>query len=409
MRILYVHQHFCTPEGAGGTRSYEFARRFARAGCEVRVLSGTGYDPSLPDDGEIEIEGFRVRTLGVRYDNVMGFAQRIRSFVEFAGRSSLHAARAAGRYDVVLATSTPLTVALPALAARTLAGVPTVFEVRDVWPDAAVEAGVLKNPALIAAARMLETHTYNAVDAIVPLSTGMRDRILAKGPFGAKMHMIPNCSDIDRFRPDLDDGGLRAQFAAEDKFVLLYAGAVSLANDAEFLAGLIRSLAGDDGVQLWFVGGGNRLDVLREQARQCRAENVLFHGHQPKSLVPRFAAAADAGLVTFIPEPVYFENSPNKFFDYIAAGLPVLFNRDSWLAPWIREARCGWLCESRQVQEMLGYIRQLREDRALRERTGRNARRLAEEHFSRDRMAQTYLQLLAEVAGRRRSQLPWKL
>ena len=398
MKILYIHQHFCTPQGSGGTRSYEFARRWVAQGHDVTMLCGTGYDETLPDNAEVDIEGIRVRTFAVPYRSTMSFVQRLRSFVDFAGRSSRVAASCRWA-DVVLATSTPLTVALPALAAKWFAKRPTVFEVRDVWPDAAVDAGMLSNPLLIGAARMLETLVYQQSDHIVALSTGMQDRIRRKSRYHGKISMIPNCSDLARFGPGVDGQAVRKEFGAEGKFVVLYVGAINLANDMEYLARATELTKDDAQMEWWFVGGGNRLDFLKQAVEKAGIGNVRFMGKQPKQRVPEFAAAADAGVVTFIPQPVYYENSPNKFFDYIAAGLPVVFSRDSWLAPYLATYENGWCCAPRQPEEMVARLRQLRDDPALAKTMGANSRRLAEDRFSRDQLAEDYLDILTRVAS----------
>ena len=399
MRILYIHQYFCTPAGVGGTRSYEFAKRWVGQGHRVYVISGTGRDKTLPANVEFTIDGITVRTLGVPYRSTMGYARRMWSFIQFALKSVWYTARHTD-CDIVLATSTPLTVALPALAARWIAGKPMIFEVRDVWPDAAVDAGAMKNPVLVAVARMLEAMAYNSACHIVPLSTGMRDRICRKGWSESKMTVIPNCSDLDRFGPHVDGAALRREHRAEDKFIILYVGAMNLANDIGCIAEVIRLLRDEEDMEWWFVGGGNRFDFLQQHVKACGAHNVRLFGFQPKDQVPRFCAAADVGLVTFIPTPVFFENSPNKFFDYIAAGLPVIFNRDTWLEPYIQQYRAGWCCRPNHPEEMADRLKRLRDDPALKRQTGHNARRLAEEVFSRDVMAARYIELLAAQASR---------
>ena len=328
MKILYFHQYFTTPRGSGGIRSYEFARRWVLAGHEVHVVTGTAFDPTLPKNGDVTIDGIQVTSVGVGYKAEMGFLSRIKSFMHYAFKSTI-IALGARNYDVVLATSTPLTVAFPALAAKWIAGRKVIFEVRDVWPDAAIDAGVLKNPGLIFLARILEWAAYASANHIVPLSIGMQKRIIGKGVDHSKMTMIPNCSDISLFRPDVDGVHLRKEFQAEDKFIVLYAGAVNLANDSGYLIEVADILKKHPEIEFWIVGKGNRFDYLKAEIKKRNLHNMIFHGLQPKHKIPDYAAAADAGLVTFIPQPVYYDNSPNKFFDYIAAGLPILFNRNN--------------------------------------------------------------------------------
>lgn len=393
MRILYFHQYFITPKGSGGVRSYEFARRWVKAGHDVHVVTGTAFDSSLPQNGDVIIDGIRVTTVGVSYRSEMGFLSRVKSFLRYAIKSSFIAMRAK-KYDVVIATSTPLTVALPAIAAKWLSGRKVIFEVRDVWPDAAVEAGVLKNPVLISLARLLERAAYCNSSHIVPLSLGMQKRIKGKGVAASKMTMIPNCSDTSVFRPDLDGLDLRRKHSAENKFIVLYAGAINLANNSEYLVAVAHILKKNRDIEFWVVGEGNRYEYFKADIETRGLHNIKLHGLQPKRMVPNFAAAADVGLVTFIPQPVYYENSPNKFFDYIAAGLPVLFNRTTWLEKMLADYGNGIVCDPNDPSSMAEQIVILMNNPKLCEKMGRQSRKLAEDVFSRELMADKYLQIM---------------
>lgn len=396
MRILYFHQHFCTPKGSGGIRSYEFARRWAAAGHDVTVVAGKGYDDSLIP-GRQKIAGFTVKCLGVKYHGTYSFIARLRAFLAFAIKGALIAATAR-QYDVVLATSTPLTIAIPALTTKLITRRPVIFEVRDVWPDAAIEAGLLKNPFLIWLAGTIEAAAYKYCDHIVPLSTGMQQRIASKGVEPEKMTMLPNCSDLEHFPPDkINRQQARKQLHANGQFIVLYVGAINLANDMPFLADVIK-LTKDENLQWWFVGNGNRFDYLQKQVRNVNAQNVVFWDKQPKSEVPKFIHAADVGIVSFINKPVYYENSPNKFFDYCAGGLPVIFTRSTWLEPYLAQYQAGFICQNNGTDEFLHYLDILRTNEKHRQTMGINARRLAEKEFSRDDIAAKYLKLITQVA-----------
>jgi glycosyltransferase involved in cell wall biosynthesis len=397
MRILYLHQYFCTPRGAGGVRSYEFARRWVAAGHEVEVVTGTGYDRTLEPNTVTLVDGIRVRTLGAAYAANMGFVRRLWSFFQFAIKSSWYASRAKD-YDVVLATSTPLTIAIPALCAKWIARRPLVFEVRDVWPDAAVDIGQLKNPLLIAMARWLEATVYRAADQIVPLSDGMEDRIAEKGVSRAKMTMIPNCSDLERFARG-KRARFREQYGCTDKFVILYVGAISAANHIEALADVIDRLQAHEDWEWWFAGNGSRYEWLKQAAVDRGWKHVRLMGPVPREDVGDLAAAADCGVVSFVPQPVYYENSPNKFFDYIAAGLPMVFSRSTWLEKYIAEYHCGFVGRDGNPDHMVEHLLRLKADPELRTAMGRNARRMAEESFSRDVMSDKYLTLFEKIVG----------
>ena len=395
MKILYFHQHFCTPKGSGGIRSYEFAKRWAAAGHDVTVVAGKGYDDSLIS-GRQKIAGFTVKCLGVKYRGTYNFTARLRSFLAFALKAALIAATAR-KYDIVLATSTPLTIAIPALTAKFIARRPVIFEVRDVWPDAAIDAGLLKNRLLIWIARTIEDAASKYCDHVVPLSTGMQQRIERKGVNPEKMTMLPNCSDLAHFTPDnINRQQARKQLHANGQFIVLYVGTINLANDMPFLAEAIK-LTKDENLQWWFVGSGSRFDYLKEQIQTANAQNVVLWNKQPKSEVPKFINAADVGVVSFINKPVYYENSPNKFFDYCAGGLPVIFTRTTWLEPYIKQYQAGFICKNNSPGEFLQYLNLLRTNEKRRHTMGINARRLAEDNFSRDDIAAKYLELLTKL------------
>ncbi len=402
MNILYIHQYFCTPAAGGGVRSYEFAKRWVKLGHHVSVITSIGYDESLKPHKTVTIDGIRVTTIGGKYSPYMGFVRRIVSFCFFALHSCGIAAKAR-HYDVVLATSTPLTVAFPAIIARIFAKRTTVFEVRDVWPDAAIEAGVLKNHLIILLARLLEKLAYRYCDHIVPLSTGMLNRIKNKGIPANKMTVLSNCSDMDRFDPEkYDRCTLRRNFGVADHFVLLYLGAIGLTNDMPFLAKAMEALKGDDRIVWWFVGDGNRLDYLIEKVRCLAVPNVHFFGKVAKSEVTKYVSASDIGIVSFINKPVYYENSPNKFFDYCAGGLPSIFTRTTWLSPYLSHYGAGFVCENNDIEELCKFIRMLRNDPGLCKKMGSNARKLAHKEFSRDVISNRYLSLLKGLSSEKK-------
>jgi hypothetical protein len=155
MRIVYLHQYFVTPDMSGGTRSFEMAKRLVRAGHEVHMITSEQGDRVSGRAWRVTDEhGITVHWTSVPYSNYMGIRQRLGAFVRFAWRASARATRLGG--DVIFATSTPLTISVPALVASTLRRRPFVFEVRDLWPEVPIAIGALTNPLAIRLARALE-------------------------------------------------------------------------------------------------------------------------------------------------------------------------------------------------------------------------------------------------------------
>lgn len=204
MKILYLHQYFVPPDAAGGTRSYELARRLVARGHDVTLVTSSAHMQGSARHRTLD--GIEVVVLPVDYDNAMSNGERIRAFVEFAGRAAFEAAR--HPTDVVFATSTPLTIAIPGLAARFLTSAPLVFEVRDLWPEIPIAMGSLRNPLARAAARGLEWLAYHGSCEVVALSPGMADGVAKVGIPRERITVIPNGCDVEKF--NVDAGAARA-------------------------------------------------------------------------------------------------------------------------------------------------------------------------------------------------------
>jgi len=396
MRILYLHQFFITREGIGGTRSYEFARRFVARGHEVRMVTAGGGDRAV--DG-IEVVGASGAYSDYMTATAMSYPRRILAFARFAAGSALAALRGP-RPDVIYATSPPLTMALPAMLASLRWRAPFVFEVRDLWPEAPIQMGALENPLLRALARGLERLVYRRAAAVIALSPGIRDGVLEAGAPVAAVELVPNAADLELFSPERDGSELRERLGLGDRFVVSYFGAMGEAND---LTQVVEAAALLDPEQVAFVllGGGKRRGELEELARRRGAVNVLFEDPVPdKSSVARLAAASDACLTVFKDVPVLATNSPNKLFDTLAAGRPAIVNTPGWMRELVEQNEAGLFARPGDARDLADKIEQLRADPELARRLGRNARALAERDFGRDQLAARALDVLERAAAR---------
>lgn len=399
MRVLYVHQFFATRESdLGLIRSYEFSRRWVEQGNDVTVVTSSSRLPEpfqahLFSDGDVD--GIDVRSVRVAYSNYMSYTRRIWSFVLFTGGAAWLALRAP-KPDVVLATSTPLTVGVPALIVSRLRRVPLVFEVRDLWPEAAIQMGALRRGgALARVAKWLERRLYHASAQVVGLSPGMVDGILAEGVDPARVSMIPNASDLDLFHPGDKDAELVDRYNLDGRFVVGYAGAIGPSNALEDQvpeAARILQERGRDDIVFLIAGDGKSLPVLRERSEGLR--NVIFAGSVPKREVPRLTRTADLLMTLFADVPILATNSPNKFFDALASGRPVLVNSPGWTRDLVQDNDCGVYVAPGGGRAMADAIERLTDDRDALARMGANARALAEREFGRDDLAARMLAVL---------------
>jgi len=339
-----------------------------------------------------EVEGIDVVGVGGAYSDYMratgmGYGRGAAAFGRFAAGATAAALRAA-RPDVVFATSPPLTIALPAIAAARRHRAPLVFEVRDLWPRAPIEMGALRNPAARALARALERAAYRGAAHVVALSPGMRDGVVAAGVAQGEVTLIPNAADLDLFSPEVDPGDLGDRFGED--FVCSYFGTMGEANDLDQVVRAATLLAdrGQDGVTFALMGDGKRRPALEEEVRRRGLPNVVLLPAGDKSAAARLAAASDACLTVFKDVPVLATNSPNKLFDTFAAGRAAIVNTDGWQRELVEDNEAGVYVRPADAEDLAARVLALRDDPELTATMGANARRLAEARFDRRDLAE---------------------
>jgi len=371
VRILYLHQFFVTREGAGGTRSYEFARRFVERGHAVRMV--TAGDARTTVDG-IEVVGVRGAYSDYMRATAMSDLGRMAAFARFAAGATV-AALHGPRPDVVYATSPPLTMALPALVAATRWRAPLVFEVRDLWPEAPIQMGALRNPLARRLARALERFVYARSTRLIALSPGIQAAL----PPG-KSELVPNSADLDLFDPAPPDG----------PFQVAYFGAMGEAND---LTAVVEAARLVPDVQFVLMGDGKR----RAELERTTPPNVHFRSGS-KTDVARLAAESSVCLTVFKDVPVLATNSPNKLFDTFAAGRAAIVNMDGWMRELVERNDAGVYVRAGDAAGLAEQVARLRDNPDEVRRMGANARALAEREFGRDDLAARALGVLEEAA-----------
>lgn len=346
----------------------------------------------------LTIDDISVRCIAERYANRMGFARRIWSFARFARTAARVVADLSA--DLVFATSTPLTVGRPGMSGARRLGVPFVFEVRDLWPELPIALGVVQNPLLVWYARRMERTIYHAADRIIALAPGIKEGICRTGYPADSVEMIPNGSDLDLFTPT-DDRTLDPRFGEPGDLKLVFTGAHGLANglDAVLDAALELKKRDERGVRFAFIGQGGQRDRLIERSRrEGTSAMISWVEPMPKAelaaVLPRF----DVGMMILKNVPsFYYGTSPNKFFDYIAAGLPVLNNYPGWLADMITLNRCGVIVPPDDAKAFADAVVELRDRRDRLGQMKRDARLLAERQFARPMLADRFVAVLEEV------------
>lgn len=400
VKILYLHQYFHSPSMVGSTRSYEMAKRLVSAGHEVHVVTswrGTSA-PSQKGWFTEVIDGIHVHWLPVPYSNKMKFWERLLAFFRFALSAGKQAIREGG--DIVFATSTPLTIAIPAVRCAKALRIPLVFEVRDLWPEMPIAIGALKNPIAIWLARRLERYAYQNSEKVIALSPGMKRGVEQQGYPGENVLMIPNSADLDRFAPG---NAAPAEFLAErpelvGRPIALYAGTLGTVNGVGYLAD-VASFARQKGSDICFVivGDGNDENAVRSRATELGVlnANLFMYDSISKSEIASAFSAATVVFSVFIDLPEMRSNSANKFFDGLAAGKPIAINYGGWHADLIDQEGIG-INLGTEPREAANKLIEAVGSADLLNQMGANSLSLAKREFSRDKLA---LQLEAVLSG----------
>jgi len=401
MHILYIHQHFATPAGSTGTRSYEFARRWVKAGHKVTLIAGHYDIGGLQVSGALyqkqNIEGINVVVVGTKYSNKQSYLRRVTSFLSFCLLSIYAGLRTKG-VDVIYASSTPLTVGIPAMVIKWLKHIPFVFEVRDQWPEIPIELGIITNRFLIRILLWLEKTIYKNCSYIVALSPGQADGIRAVLAEEKPITVIPNSCDIDMFRPDIDGSAIRQKREWGDKLVLLHTGAMGKVNGLDFVINATEMLKDHSNIIFVLIGDGKQKPSLESRVKKLALTNVEILSSVPKRELSDFYAAADIGLVIIGNFPIIEHNSANKFFDSLSAGKPVLLNYSGWQREILEENAAGFGCDLCNLDQFVEIVQYLNSHRKQIEQMGQNARQVATKEFNRDNLAKKALDVISSIA-----------
>ena len=400
MPILYLHQHFSTPDGSTATRSFAFARTLAMRGHRVTLATGRyqGAETGLAGafrkgQREGRVAGFQVVELDIPCANAMGFAARGVAFLRYAAAAARLAFRV--KPDLIIASSTPLTVVLPALLAKGLRGIPFIFEIRDPWPELPRAMGVLPAP-LAPVFDTLANFACRHAAAVVALSDGMAETALARGADPARVQVIGNGCDLDLFGPHV--APWRPPEAAPWEVLALYAGAHGRANGLGVVieAASILAARGETRLRILLVGEGAEKTALIQQAASL--PNLTFLPPMPKHDVARLFAGSQIALHILANCPAFAEwTAPNKLMDGLAAGHPVISTAPGQAARLLADGGCGIAVPPGDAAGLAAALMNLVENPARRAAMGAAARSLAMRQHDRRLLAARFATLVEAI------------
>lgn len=394
MKILIIHQHFKEPAKGGAIRSYYLADALRKAGHQVVVISGSNEKHYY----EADIEGIKVCYVPASYDNAFSFYARSVSFIKFL----VKAARISPRYadfDYCYAISVPLTVGLVARWNKWRMKMKYIFEVGDLWPDAPVQMGFVKNNFLKSTLYNLERSIYKEAESVVALSPAIQNGVENKVP-GKKVHLIPNMSDCDFYNPEEKSELLESKFEVGNKFVVSYIGALGIANGLDyFIECANASSKANLPIHFLLCGEGAMKAQVKTDIARLGLQNITILGFFNREGVHEVLNVTDASFICYKNVPILETGSPNKFFDGLAAGKMIITNFGGWIKDEIEGAGCGISLDPKQPSDFVKKITPFLSDHDLLRRYQVAARGLAEKKYSRRIVGKKFAALFEDHAS----------
>lgn len=404
MKLLLLHQYFMFPDEKSGTRTYDLATQFLKHGIEVEVFTTTSDEKhkSKKRWKTIERDGLTVHYIYLPYSNTASYLSRAMVFLGFLWHSTFKLLAAKG--DLVLATSTPLTIGIPALVKKIRHNTPFIFEVRDVWPEAVVAIGALRNKVLIKLLYALESRIYKNASAIIPLSDDMCASIVSRYPSlkDKPIKVIENIAVIDRFQNGYNPqhSVLTDTIGYQPRFTVLYAGTFGRVNGIEYVVRLAEmTLALDPTLVFVLIGDGAMKKDVEKEAREkgLLGKNMFLLNSRSKSDLPQLYYEASMGSSFVIDIPELGANSANKFFDTLAAARPVLINHKGWQENIITTKNIGYVLPAQLDKEDAEKFVAYTQNKSLQDEQQANALKQAKEAYSLDKAVSDYMEVISKL------------
>ena len=395
MHILLIHQAFAAIDEPGGTRHHEIAQYLVKRGHRVTIIASpvsylTG--KSEPAQGRTKeqsgIKILRVYTYSALHRS---FLHRIFSFLSFMV-SSFIAGLSVSEVDIVWGTSPPIFQSLTAWGLARIKRSTFLLEVRDLWPAFAIAVGVLHQPMLIKASEWLERFLYRHADLVVVNSPGFIQHTRQRG--AKKVELVPNGSDTSMFDPQKIGKSTREP---NREFIALYAGAHGMSNDLGIVLEAAQMLQERADIKIVLLGDGKEKPALQKLAQNLELTNLQFLPPIPKNEMPAALAGADACIAILKPVPLYGTVYPNKVFDYMAAGKPVLLAIEGVIREVIEEAGAGIAIPPGDPAALADGIRYLADHPDEGQTMGSRGRNHVKQHFNRPIQAEKFASLIEDL------------
>lgn len=414
-RILFVTPYYPPEVGAAHTYISETARSLVRRGHEVTVLTAL---PNYPlgivhpeyRNGKNRREvrdGVNVVRIRHYIAPNRGFFRRTLSQLSFGLSAAVFGGSAMRRPDVVIAISPPLFTIIGGRVLAWRKRRPFIFNVSDLWPEAAIQIGVLRNPLAIAFSEAVEQWGYRGAAAVWTVTPGVGKALIElRHVPPQKVFIVPIGADVQTLRP-LPKDACRQRLGWDQRFTLVHCGTIGLNQRFDTLLQAVDKMRDDPNLCVVLVGDGAMKESLSQEVqRRGLGHMIMFAGLQPRQDIPIYIGAADACYCALQQVPLFEGTLPMKAYEAISCGRPLILSAEGDARDlFVNHAQAAVYVEPGNVDALVQSIRDLRQDSARRERLGRNGRAFIEENFDREHLTGEVEQRILDVIGRNRARI----
>ncbi|AXI10465.1 glycosyltransferase WbuB [Oceanobacillus zhaokaii] len=410
MKILVLHQYFLGRNDPGGSRYNQFVKYWEDAGHEITVVAGTvHYSTGKKEEqykGKFIVKEKYSENVTVYRTHVSeaynkSFLGRLWGYFSFTYSSLIAILFKIKKHDVIVVTSPPLFVGITGVLAKFLKSMPLIFEVRDLWPESAIDTGVLNNKVMIEAAYLVEKLSYKFANKINVLTPAFKTALIEnKNVAEDKVTMIPNGADLDIFRPTEKQNWFREKYSLQDKFIITYMGAHGVANNLDSILNVAKKCSSLKDIVFLLVGDGMEKDRLKKRAIKEKIENVIFIDSQPKSIIPDICNASDICTAVLQKNDTFKTVYPNKVFDYMSCAKPILLGIDGVARELVEKSESGYYVDPNNSEEFKRLILKLYNDTEHLKELGKNGYKYVTQHFNRESLAKDYINEIERVVNK---------
>jgi glycosyltransferase involved in cell wall biosynthesis len=397
VKVVILHQHFNTPKRGGPLRSYYLAKALADNGIETIIITAHGEREARTEI----IDGIEVHYLPVAYNNAFGFYRRVHSFLKFM-IGAVQAMRMFRDADLCYAISVPLTVGVAAMRIKSKYKIPFVFEVGDLWPDAPVQLGFIKNHLLKSLLFRIEKSIYNNATAIVALSEPIQKAVLEK-TINKNVTVLTNIADTEFFYPREKPTAVEAKLNVSGKLVVSYIGTVGFANGLDYFLECARaSQRASLPVYFLLCGDGASLNSLKRHAEQLKLGNVTFIPFLDRHGVREIMSVTDVNFISYRPVAILETGCPHKYFDGLAGGKVSIVNFRGWIKDEIEMHGCGFFVDPFKSSDFVNVVSDMFAKPDKVELMKQSARKLAENKYSRQLLTKRFYHFISTLLALRK-------